>query len=266
MADPIKNQNSHENPHLSYWQRAQEPLQALIFLLPLIAFYELGAAFLSIDRVRSGLRMSQFRELPSYLKSRQDLIEFFAMFGISSPYLPGLAVLAVLLCWHWVKRDRCGLRWKFLGLMWAESMLLSLPLFVFSLVLARRAAATGTDAQTPAELNSLDHIVLSVGAGIYEELVFRLIGIALLHWLLVDWLGVPMRWGAAATIGVTSIAFSLYHFSSNYPFAPGLFVFYTVAGIYFAAIYLLRGFGIVVAVHALYDIFVVLLKLQYRYG
>jgi hypothetical protein len=36
-------------------------------------------------------------------------------------------------------------------------------------------------------------------------------------------------------------------------------VFYLASGAYFSMVYILRGFGIVAATHAVYDVFVVLL-------
>jgi membrane protease YdiL (CAAX protease family) len=263
MTDDVTNDQPLSSD--SYWQRSQAPLQALLFLLPLVLFYELGTAALTIESVRQSLGMGPFGELSDYLKARQHVLVFFRLFGVSGPYLPGLAVAAVLLGWHMALRDRWRVYPRLYGWMWIEAMVLTMPLFIFALILARQSALTASD-NGEAQLHYLDNILLSVGAGIYEEMVFRLIGIALLHWLLVDRIGMPPRWGATVTIAVTSIAFSLYHFGPGNPVQLGLFVFYTIAGAYFAGIYLLRGFGIVVAVHALYDIFAVVLDLQNRYG
>jgi hypothetical protein len=103
-------------------------------------------------------------------------------------------------------------------------------------------------------------LVFSVGAGIYEELLFRLIAIALLHLLIVDLFKVPHKVGATLAVLISSVAFALYHFSEANPFAWASFTAYMVAGVYFALIYLGRGFGIAVGVHAMYDVFVVVLN------
>lgn len=263
MADEI---TSDQPPNIdSYWSQSQAPLQALLFLLPLVLFYEFGAAALTSESVRQLLGMQPFGELSDHLKARQHVLVFFRLFGVSGPYLPGLAVAAVLLGWHVVQRDKWRVYPRLCGWMWVEAMALTMPLFIFALILARQSAMTASN-NGATQLYSLDNIVLSVGAGIYEEMVFRLIGIALLHWLLVDRVGMAPLWGAAITVAITSIAFSFYHFWPGKPVQTGLFMFYTIAGVYFASVYLLRGFGIVVAVHALYDIFVVVLNLQHRYG
>jgi membrane protease YdiL (CAAX protease family) len=101
-------------------------------------------------------------------------------------------------------------------------------------------------------------MVFGIGAGIYEELVFRLIMIALLHLILVDVLALPEGIGQAGAIGVSSLAFALYHFPSWGEIRVTLFLIYAFAGVYLAGIYLVRGIGIAAGAHAVYDIFVVM--------
>ena len=97
--------------------------------------------------------------------------------------------------------------------------------------------------------------LLSVGAGLYEELLFRLIGIALLHLLLHDIFRVPDRIAAGACVVITAALFTVYHFTESNPYTHRKAIFYFTAGVYLACVYIARGFGIVVGVHALYDIF-----------
>ena len=70
-------------------------------------------------------------------------------------------------------------------------------------------------------------------------------------------------WGAAGSVLISALAFALYHFEPLWDwgafvasFRASHFAFYILAGVYFAAIYVMRGFGIVAATHALYDIMV----------
>ena len=107
--------------------------------------------------------------------------------------------------------------------------------------------------------------VFSIGAGIYEELVFRLLGIVAVHALLADVFRVKHKPAAAVAVAVSAVAFALYHpFDTYNPLQwtsrdIGHFAFYTLAGLYFAAIYVYRGFGIVAATHAIYDVLVIAL-------
>jgi hypothetical protein len=236
-----------------YFSRSREPLPALLFLLPLILAYELGALFYATPATG--------REL----SARLYLEGFLEWFGAAGDFLPGLAVVLVLLCWHLAKQDR----WRFEPMLYLgmgfESLALAMPLVLFGLVmvpdtpvwtLAEAGAGGGGEAMPwQAEL------VFSIGAGVYEELVFRLAVIALVHMILVDLLKVPTGWGALAAVLVSVALFTAYHFTAVRPFVwpeslPRA-LFYIVAGIYFAVLYVQRGFGIVAGTHALYDMLIV---------
>ncbi len=203
---------------------------------------------------------------------------FFEQLGVTGYYLPGLVVVAVLFSWHTVRQDPWKPEPKLYALMWVEATLLALVLFVFAMALFRGAAhpQSGTteamqSVQSVTSLSVADgphdwkaQLILPIGAGIYEELVFRLIAIAVLHLLLVDVLALPDQYGAVGAVGLSAVAFAMYHFNAGNPFEWGKFAFYTAAGLYFAAVYVLRGFGIVAAVHAMYDIMVVLAKMSHH--
>ena len=113
-----------------------------------------------------------------------------------------------------------------------------------------------------AEQGLLSRFVMSLGAGVWEEAVFRLgimTGVALLFERL---LGVS-RW-LAVTIAllVSSALFSAMHHIPPYgdPLQLGVFTFRVLAGCFFGLIYWLRGFAIVVYTHAIYDVYVLLLR------
>ena len=243
----------------TYWDRAQWPLQSLYFLLPILILYEIGTLWYAPP--------GDERLPPIWAESLLD--QFFKMFGVTGYYLPGVLVVVVLLVWHMARRDPWGIEPKLYVLMWAESLVLAAPLFVFMLVLFRAPpvpveAATSTAVPLSALLTDPANVVasfkaglvFSIGAGIYEELLFRLIAIALVHMLLVDVIALPDVWGATGAVAVSAVAFAMYHFTGDNVFAWSKFFFYVAAGVYLAAVYVLRGFGIVAATHALYDVMV----------
>ncbi len=236
-----------------YWLCSQRPLQALVFLFPLLVFYEVGTLVFATEGAHGVTRSIYARSL---------LQDFFELLGASGYYLPGLIVVVLLLSWHLVQRDPWRIQPRLYGLMWGESMLLALPLFVFAMVVFREPTAAGAPAMALAGTEATGgwqtQLVLSIGAGIYEELLFRLIAIALLHLLLVDVLALPEQAGAAAAIAVSALAFALYHFSADNPFTISKCLFYGGAGVYLAGVYVLRGFGIVAGTHAAYDVMVVI--------
>ncbi len=101
---------------------------------------------------------------------------------------------------------------------------------------------------------------LAIGAGLFEELLFRVILTTLLIKLAfklikVKWLSILIA------ILVASFLFSLVHYVGNAADTFGVysFLFRFLAGIWFTTLYSLRGFAIVCMTHAFYDIIVILL-------
>ena len=226
----------------TYLDRSQWPLQSLYFLLPLLVVYELGAVLLLSE---------------TQLTANRLLGQFFALFGVTGVHLPAIAVVGALMGMHLVrKRDPWAPEPKLYLVMLGESMVLALPLFVLATVMVREPVPA-------ALLGPLDwsawrqNMVIAIGAGIYEELLFRMVAIALIHLVAKDLLKLSEEVSTIAAVVLSSLGFALVHFMGDYnPFTMPKMLFYTVAGVYFAAIYLCRGFGIVVAVHALYDVLV----------
>lgn len=251
-----------------YWHDSKCPLQSLIFLLPLVLVYELGLLRYGLDHLR---------QVSRDIFARRLLYDFFEWFGISGYYLPGLIVIVALLSLHLVRRDRWRFKPRVYVGMGFESFVLAVPLFVFGLVAPLQHTVIAPVLERVGEASLHDQIsafpwqaglVFGIGAGIYEEFVFRMIGLALLHALLADVLRLPERWSATMSIVLSAVAFSLYHFSfdGRQPFVWSLFIFYAFAGVYFAGLYLMRGFGVVAGTHAIYNVLVVLFRMMERGG
>jgi hypothetical protein len=105
-------------------------------------------------------------------------------------------------------------------------------------------------------------LMMSVGAGVWEEATFRL---GLLTGLLV--LGervIGMRRSVAflLALGVSSFLFSAVHHIPPYgdPLRLGVFTFRLLAGVCFGLLFKFRGFAVAVYTHALYDVYVLILK------
>jgi hypothetical protein len=103
-------------------------------------------------------------------------------------------------------------------------------------------------------------LMLSLGAGIYEELLFRVVLVGLIAWgakKLLGWR--PLIAGVTATV-LGALIFSAFHYIGPFGdrFEVYSFVFRTIAGLFFSGLYLLRGFGITAWTHALYDVFLLL--------
>jgi hypothetical protein len=232
-----------------YWHASRRPLQILVFLLPLIVAYELCLGLvLSLD-----------------VQAHKGLLEFFAALGVTRTgglYLGGLVIVAVLLVWHVLVRDPWRASVRTAGGMAIEALVLALPLIVLSRIIAVRLPAAGTPADVAfVELDLWSQLAISVGAGLYEELMFRMVLIAVVHTLLVDVGKTSHHVGAAIAIGLSALAFTWYHDLRNASggISVAKLAFYFLAGVYFGAVYMVRGFGLVVGAHATYDILTVIL-------
>jgi membrane protease YdiL (CAAX protease family) len=242
-----------------YGVLSTRPLHILAFLSPLILLYELGSIlYLSDDH----------GALIETIRAWRMLSAFFEAFGVAGFYLPGVALATVLLIWHFLERDRCAVRPAVLAGMLMESIGWVLPLLVLT-VLAQRllpgnpvpGPAAGTPMQALQAMSWQAKTTISIGAGLYEELLFRMILIAGVHLILVDMCKSGEVLGRTAAVLVSTAAFALYHDVrlSGGGVNIAALLHYLIAGLYFALLYLFRGFGIAAAVHALFDILVLIL-------
>jgi membrane protease YdiL (CAAX protease family) len=92
-------------------------------------------------------------------------------------------------------------------------------------------------------------------------MVFRLIIITLLMILVKDIMQVKERWSVALAVVVSSLLFAAHHYQ---PIGADVwsireFAFRTAAGAYLAAVFVVRGFGLAVGCHVIYDVMAFLL-------
>ena len=269
----------------SYLERTARPISAIIFLLPLIVFYEVGTFSINTDVLhQSQIRVVAFVWL-------QNLLESLGFGGKLAWVAPPLAVVVILMA----LQITSGKPWRFwfgdVAPMAVECVLLAVPLIVLTLFLNSPAgteghvdwyqsgspptcsstqvhwvlASTGQAAtETPAR-SLLANLVTGIGAGIYEELVFRLILICLLMLLFHDILRLTHNSSIVLSVLISAALFSAYHHVDFFSGQPNVtdpfnftkFAFRTMAGIYFAALYAIRGFGITAGTHASYNIIAV---------
>lgn len=245
-----------------YLDLSQRPLQILIFLLPLVGLYEIGTWLYA-----SGAAIGASGDEAIIISARKLLSDFFGAFGVSGLYLPGLALITVLLVWHVLARDPWEVHLGVPLVMLVESLLLAIPLLVLDQLIQRLFAGAAGPALAllsapPIEsLSWQARLTLSIGAGLYEELVFRMIIIALVHMVLVDFGKMKSTHGALIALLVSAVAFTLYHDVRDAAgvLQPQWATFYFTSGLFFAGVYIVRGFGVVVGAHAMYDVLVIVI-------
>ena len=262
----------------SYLDRTSRPIYALMYLLGFLLLYEIGTFCINPDVLSQSLSRSQLRVVAFVWF--QNLLEYMGfserMTWVATPF----AVVVILLAWQIVNGTKWQVRVSDFVPMTVECILLALPLLVLSLAMNRPAVPETTPAVTPAASfvagavapsaggGLWGDIVTGIGAGIYEELVFRLILICLLVILFQDVLRIEKDTTAILSILISAVLFSVHHhffyvngrFGQGEPFVWMTFLFRMLAGIYFAVIYTVRGFGVVAGTHAFYDIIAAVLN------
>lgn len=233
-----------------YLQATRHPWPSLLFLLPLLAVYECGVLWLGgsqPDAVRNGA--------DAWLRWWLEAA------GLQPLYLAPALVVVALGLWSWLRRHDTPR--DLLGVctgMALESVFFALGLFALGRGLLPLLDQLGVVLQVPVDLDArppeaIAPLITFVGAGIYEEVLFRLFLFGGVLWL-VSLLGTP-RLPALVLAGVVAaFSFAAAHHLGPYGevFDPYVFGFRSVAGLYFTAIFLTRGFGIAVGAHALYDV------------
>jgi hypothetical protein len=108
----------------------------------------------------------------------------------------------------------------------------------------------------------IGRVVMSFGAGVYEETVFRLGLMAGLAALFERGFGFRRSVAMLAGLGLSSVAFSAMHHIPPYgdPFTVGVFTFRVLAGACFGLLFWYRGFAVAVYTHALYDLWVLVVR------
>lgn len=105
----------------------------------------------------------------------------------------------------------------------------------------------------------LDKLVMSAGAGLYEEIVFRLFLMGGMFLLLTRVLTAPRVLSAVLAVVASSLIFSAAHHITE-PFTLSAFTFRVVAGMSFAALFQVRGFAIAAYTHCFYDVYVMVFR------
>ncbi len=250
----VFNPSSILNYQNDYLRNSSTLSYSYLITLPFLVLYEVGIFFVNAGST-SGVRISA----DVFIK------QIFSSIGLNGTFAFGaLVVIVGVIVLNQERKEGIVIKPKYLGYMFLESLAYGILLgflvgsFVSDIF---GASVASTTLQMPGQPGGsiFSGLVLSLGAGVYEELIFRLILVSLLFALLF-WIKSSglVRYSIAAIIG--ALIFSGVHYIGFYgdPFELGSFTFRFLMGLALNGLMLLRGFGIAVAAHALYDVYVTL--------
>jgi len=215
----------------NYFATSRQARYSVLFAFPLLILYEGLSALLSgsaVAGVRNGADVL-LKTVFLSLGGRWGLLVFGVLFlGIGG-----------WIVWRDQRRRRVPLAPKLFAAMFAESLvyaaLFGQTVALLTTWLLQGGPSLMTVAQSPvASLPVGTQLVVSLGAGLYEELVFRVLLVSALLWL-----GMRLGYGDA--------------------FTTPSFTFRAIAGLLLSGLYVARGFGIAAWTHALYDVGLALL-------
>jgi len=237
-----------------YFASARAPRYSILFALPLLVAYEVLAWSMGqgdVAAVRNGADV--------LLKNMFGLVGGEHGLTIFTAVVFGTGAILVL---RDVRRHGLPRAGVFVG-MTAESVVYALMLGLVAGALTQ-FILTGhlwmaQGGAVPA-LSVPVQLMVSLGAGIYEELLFRVLLVAGLDTLAIRVFGWKPLGAGIFAAGLGALIFSAFHYVGPYgdPWQLGSFTFRAVAGLLFSGLYLLRGFGITAWSHALYDVFLTL--------
>jgi membrane protease YdiL (CAAX protease family) len=239
----------------SYWRESARPLAGLVFVVPMLLFYECGVLVLG----------------PQALRNAADvwLRELLDALGFSQYFLLPVLTCGVLLAWHHATHQPWRIRWSV-----CYGMLLESCVFGFLLVVLAGwqntlfATSTAPAAVAGESARAFWGVLVGyVGAGIYEEVLFRMLMLPAAVGLLRLG-GFSTRTSLIAGVIAISLLFAAAHYRFDFVFVGhrfatlhgetffwGSFLFRFLAGASFALLYLFRGFGVTAGSHAMYDLF-----------
>lgn len=235
-----------------YWSQTRQPLVSLLFLAPLLVIYEIGAYW-----VEHAAPVAVRNGADTWMRS------WLWELGLTQIWLLPVLIVTALLAWHIAGRYPWRVSGETIAGMGAESVLFAFLLIVVGQLQDLAFSRGIRDLTLISGHLTLQQKLIAVravtflGAGIYEEVLFRLCLLPACYGVFrLAWLG--PRWAAVGAILATSLLFALAHHlgPASEPFTPFTLTFRTVAGVFFSALFVLRGFGITVGCHAAYDLLV----------
>lgn len=203
---------------------------SLVLIFPLLLAYEVGVLF--VGRVNGADVVT--RALYSAMPSRAAYLIVHA----------SIAVGFLL----WIRR---GHRWGSLRLAVAGPMLLEAMIYALTL-----GAVVGVLVDRLLGLGLSAGIISALGAGVYEELVFRLAlvsGLVALAGRVID-----RRIAVAVALVISSVLFAVAHHVGAHGevWTAHAFAFRCFAGLAFGLVFWFRSFAHAVYAHAIYDVLV----------
>lgn len=242
-----KTEEPNQPAERDYRRETMRPIISLIFVTPFLLAYELACIIADMP-IRTGVD--------------QWIHHLFSLLGIGHLVILPIVTAGILLRLHHRQKDHWSMKPSVFVGMLVESTGLGLILFFAASAYQSILSNSATEsAFTSTELSFHSGWLITqlsfFGAGIYEELFFRLL---LLSGIIACVKKFTSHQQLPTAIGIifSSVLFALAHYSLLNPaginFESTTFLFRFLASVVFCFVFLFRGFGVAVGTHVAYDI------------
>ena len=229
----------------TYFSASRNLLYSLVVIFPMLFLYELLGFINNFEtnyQIRNG--------------ADAMIRQVFSVFGPNSQSLYGFTLFVIFCSIGYKYRQillKGDINIRFLVLMITESCGWCAVLLI---------TMKGVDTfflASPITSDLLEQFYLSVGAGIWEELIFRLGLITILTYLINSIFRYGKSFSIFLSLFFSGTIFSLFHYVGVYGdiFTWETFMLRAFAGVFLGAVFLSRGLGISVYTHIFYDMVII---------
>lgn len=183
------------------------------------------------------------------------LRQFFGLFGFWGIYiLSVLFIFGFIIVFLWQKKS-----WRITSVRGDYLMKMLVEGSVWGLLLYLTLRSASSVFMFPSGKALSQQVILAIGAGLYEEFVFRVLAISSVSMLLKIVFLWKKLWRILAATVISAVLFSSFHFVGSFAdsFSLQLFLFRVFGGLLLGTLYVTRGFGITAYAHMIYDLIVV---------
>ena len=227
----------------NYWRYSRSAYYSAVAALPLLVIYEILIV------------LSQSRYWGIRNAADVWIRTFLMAFDLKAQHVTFVLIAISIVLIPIAKSRASGIKLKanYFALMLAESLAFSMVLGILLQSILRLGGLSSGGHGS----GFIQNLALSIGAGLFEEIIFRVILLNLLFWLLLPLFKKKLV-ATVVSVLLASFLFSLSHYVGSMADTWQLysFIFRWGAGLLFTVLYFVRGFAITAYTHALYDIWV----------
>jgi membrane protease YdiL (CAAX protease family) len=237
-----------------YLERTKDFWNSMLLVLPVMIFYQISIIPVA-DAINGVDFIFRLFIIANETYPEYEQYAVWAYLGFTGVLMLLMIILAV------VFRRKERFSWNYVLPLTGECTLYAIILGVVAVVVTRWVIEANPEMTvSPAEIGPFSILVISAGAGVYEEIVFRLVLFGGFFRIMKKGFEIPEVPAVVVAVVVSAALFSLAHYLGSEPFRIASFTFRFVAGAIFCILYALRGFAAAVYTHTIYDIVVLSLS------